>query len=84
MQIVSLIFGILSAIGMLIAFFPCLGSLNWINIPFAIIGLIISVIANADSSIPRELKGNARAGIILCCIAACFGIVRLLLGGGII
>jgi len=72
MKLFGIILGILSAIGMLIAFIPLLGWLNWINIPFAIVGLIISVVA--------ESKG----GTILCAIAVVFGIIRLTLGGGFI
>lgn len=82
MQIASLIFGILSVLGMLVAFIPCLGSLNWLNIPFSIVGLIISAVANSSSALPREMKGNSRIGIILCSVAIVFGIMRLILGGG--
>ncbi|MNL10125.1 hypothetical protein D3C87_1309170 [compost metagenome] len=84
MQIASLILGILSIVGMLVAFIPCLGSLNWLNIPFSVIGLIISVVANSSTTLPREMKGNSRIGIILCSIAILFGIMRLILGGGLL
>lgn len=84
MQIASLILGILSIVGMLVAFIPCLGSLNWLNIPFSVIGLIISVVANSSTALPREMKGNSRIGIILCSIAILFGIMRLILGGGLL
>lgn len=84
MQIASLIFGILSIVGMLVAFIPCLGSLNWLNIPFSVVGLILSVVANSSADLPREMKGNSRIGIILCSIAIIFGIMRLILGGGLL
>lgn len=84
MQIASLILGILSIVGMLVAFIPCLGSLNWLNIPFSVIGLIISVVANSSAELPREMKSNSRIGIILCSIAILFGIMRLILGGGLL
>lgn len=83
MKTASLIFGILAILGMLTAFFPCLGSLNWLNIPFATIGLIISVIALAQAK-PGEPKGNAIAGLVLCSIAMIFGMIRLIIGGGIL
>ena len=82
MQILSLVWGILAGIGMLIAFFPCLGSLNWLNIPFACLGLIISIIALATSN--NKFKGFSIAGIIICCVAMFFGIIRLTIGGGIL
>lgn len=84
MQVASLIFGILSVIGMLVAFFPCLGALNWLNIPFAVVGLIVSAVANSSHALPREMKGNSRIGIILCSVAIVFGIMRLVLGGGLL
>jgi hypothetical protein len=72
MKIIGLILGILSALGMLLAFIPLLGWLNWINIPFAIIGLIFSVIS------------KSKGGTVLCIVAIIFGMIRLALGGGII
>ena len=82
MQLVSLVWGILAILGLGIAFIPCLGSLNWLNIPFAIVGLIISVIAK-EKSVPGQ-SGAALAGIILNLVAIMFGVVRLFLGGGIL
>ncbi len=72
MKIIGLILGILAALGMLLAFIPLLGWLNWINIPFAIVGLIFSVIS------------KSKGGTILCIVAVIFGMIRLALGGGII
>lgn len=83
MQTAGLIFGILSIIGMLVGFIPCLGALNWLNIPFAVIGLIISAIGYSTSS-KDEPNGKAIAGIVLCGFAALFGIIRLIAGGGLV
>jgi hypothetical protein len=83
MKTASLIFGILAIIGMIVGSFPCLGSLNWINIPFATIGLIISIVAMSQAK-EGEPKGNAIAGIILCGIAMLFGLIRLMAGGGVL
>ena len=83
MKTTSLIFGILSIIGMIVAFFPCLGSLNWINIPFAAIGLTISIIATTQTNV-GESNGNAIAGLVLCSIAMLFGLIRLIAGGGVL
>jgi hypothetical protein len=82
MKTLSLVLGILAIIVMIVGFFPCLGSLNWINIPFAAIGLIISIVAVTQSK-PDESKGSAVAGIVLCSIAVVFGLIRLIIGGGV-
>lgn len=82
MQVLSLVWGILAIIGMLVAFFPCLGSLNWLNIPFAGLGLIFCVFALLKAE-PANRK-KAIIGLILCGIAVLFGIVRLYIGGGIV
>lgn len=84
MQIASLIFGILSILGMLVAFIPCLGALNWLNIPFSVIGLIISIIAFTQKTWPEESKGYSKAGLIMCTVAIVFGFMRLVVGGGIV
>jgi hypothetical protein len=62
MQVLSLIWGILAIVGMVVGFFPCLGALNWINIPFSGLGIIISGIAlgtagdNPPDSPSKKLK----------------------------
>jgi hypothetical protein len=80
-SVLSLIWGILAILGMFTAGLPCLGSINWINIPFSIIGLIIGIVAAAKK---REGRGGAIAGIVLCAIAVVFGFVRLVAGGGVL
>jgi uncharacterized membrane protein len=65
-----------------VAFLPCLGALNWINIPFSLVGLIISVIATSQA--PPDKRNMAIGGIVLCAIAAVFGLIRLVAGGGIL
>jgi hypothetical protein len=82
MQTISLIWGILAIIGMMVGFIPCLGALNWLNIPFAGIGLLIGLIALGTAS--NENKNGAIAGLICCGIAVLFGIIRLFIGGGVI
>lgn len=82
MRIVGLILGILSLLGMLTAFIPCLGWLNWLNIPFAVVGLIVSIVAYNNDKLEPEKQSTA--GIILCAVAIVLGGLRLILGGGII
>ena len=80
MGIVSLIWGILSILWMLIALIPLLGWGNWFMIPFAGVGAILAIIAIATN------KGRVTGiiGLVLCGIAIGIGSVRLLLGGGIL
>ena len=81
-QVVSLVWGILAVVGMIVGFFPCLGALNWINIPFAAIGAIIAGVALSQAG--TAPRGSAMAGLIMSLVAVLFGLVRLLLGGGIV
>jgi hypothetical protein len=82
MQVLSLIWGILAILGMVVGFVPCLGALNWLNIPFSGIGIIISGIALGTAG--DKPKGSSIAGLVCCGIALFFGIIRLVLGGGIL
>ena len=75
------IWGILALIGMVVGFFPCFGALNWINIPFAAIGLIISLMARQSSS--EAQRGQISTGVIGCSIAILVGLFRLFIGGGV-
>jgi hypothetical protein len=82
MQVLSLVWGILAVIGFSVAFFPFLGSLNWLNIPFSALGLALGIVALITTKEPN--KGKAVAGIILCAIAVLLGAIRLSAGGGIL
>lgn len=64
--------GIIALLITLVAFIPLLGVLNWIAIPLSIIFLIICVIIKSDN------------GKTLCIVSIIVGILRLLLGGGIV
>lgn len=79
LSILSLVWGILAILGMVVAIIPCLGSLNYLNIPFAVFGLLFSIFAIIVSS-QKEL---AIAGCVLCAVAIFLGAVRLVLGFGI-
>lgn len=82
MSLISVIFGILSLVGLFIAAIPCLGALNWLNIPFAIMGAIVSAIALVKAE--RGQEGMALIGLVMCAIAIVAGGFRLALGGGIL
>ncbi len=80
MQVVGLIIGIMSIIGMFIFFLPFLGALNWLNIPFALLGFIISLL----SVIRAKNRGIGIAGMALCIVAIVVGVGRLQIGCGIL
>ena len=82
MQIVSLVWGILSIIGMLIALTPCLGALNWLVIPFATIGVVLGAVALAMFGKPS--KGMSIAGLSCSIVAVVLSLIRLVLGGGVV
>ncbi len=79
LSIFSLVWGILAILGMVVGFIPCLGSINYLNIPFAVFGLLFSIVALVLSS----NKEYAIAGCVLCAVAIFLGAIRLVLGFGI-
>ena len=79
LSILSLIWGILATVGMGVAIIPFLGALNYLNIPFAVFGLLFSLFVLIVSS-KKEL---AVAGCVLCGVAILLGAIRLVLGFGI-
>jgi hypothetical protein len=81
MQPFSLAWGILALLGFAVGFIPCLGWLNWFNIPFSAAGLIFSIVAYASGR-PGMRTGSAW-GIALCAVGVLIGAKRLILGGGI-
>lgn len=82
MQVLALVWGILAFVGFLFAMLPCLGWLNWVNIPMAIIGVGLSIVAMVKAG--EGPKGKAVAGLILSIVAVAIGAVRLLVGGGVV
>lgn len=82
MQLLSLVWGILAILGMIVGFFPCLGAFNWLNIPFSGLGIIVSAIAWATAG--SKPKRGSIVGLILCIVACIFGIMRLGAGGGVV
>jgi hypothetical protein len=80
MSVIGFIFAILSALVLLLTIIPFLGWINWLNLPFAFIGLIFSVIGFTAT----KIKGLGMAGIVICCIVIILGILRLKACGGFI
>jgi hypothetical protein len=71
-NLASLIIGFVALIFALVAFIPLLGWANWLIIPLAIIGAVIGMISSTTAG------RNLNLFVIL------IGIVRLMLGGGIL
>ena len=71
-NIASIIIGFIALICALVAFLPLLGWLNWLIIPLAIIGAAIGMLS----------RGTAGRNLNLLVIV--IGVIRLMLGGGIL
>lgn len=80
MSVVGFVIGILSALVLILTVIPLLGWINWLNLPFAILGLIFSLIGTATA----KNKGLGIAGIVICCIVIILGILRLQACGGFV
>ncbi|KGO98155.1 membrane protein [Lysobacter defluvii IMMIB APB-9 = DSM 18482] len=79
---ISLLWGIVSLLWMVLALIPFLGWGNWFLIPFAAIGAIIGAIGMAVTS-PGK-RGRAKTGLLLNAVVIVVAIFRLSIGGGII
>ena len=82
MGLISLLWGIVAMIWMVIVLIHFLGWGNWLLIPFAAVGAIIAAIGILFTS-PGN-RGRAKTGLVLNGIVIVVGIVRLGIGGGII
>ena len=71
-NIVSLIIGVVALLCVAVAFIPFLGLLNWFIIPLAVIGAAVGAMSSSKTG------RNLNFFVIL------VGVVRLMLGGGII
>jgi hypothetical protein len=71
-NLLSLALGLVALVLVVIAFIPLLGWANWFIIPIAIIGLGLGAISDRTSG--RNLN----------IVVIVIGVVRLMLGGGII
>lgn len=71
-NLLSIVLGLVALVLVVIAFIPLLGWANWIIIPIAIIGLGLGAMSDRTSG--RNLN----------IVVIVVGVVRLLLGGGIL
>ena len=72
LNVASLIIGVVALIFAVVAFLPFLGWANWLIIPLAVIGAAVGMAS----------RSNAGRNLNLFVIVV--GIVRLMLGGGIV
>jgi len=71
-NLVSLFIGAVSLVLALVAFIPLLGWANWFIIPLAVIGLVVGLFSSHSSG--RNLN----------ILVIALGVLRLMLGGGLL
>ena len=72
LNLASLIIGIVALVFAVIAFLPLLGWANWLIIPLAVIGAAVGMASSSNSG------RNLNLFVIV------VGVIRLMLGGGIV
>ena len=82
MGLISVLWGVVAMVWMVLALIPLLGWGNWFLIPFAAVGAIIAAIGLLFTSSAKT--GRAKAGLVLNGIVIVVAIVRLGIGGGIV
>jgi hypothetical protein len=82
MGLISLLWGVVAMVWMVLALIPVIGITNWLLIPFAAIGAVIAALGIALTR--SEKRGRAKAGLVLNGIVIVVAVVRLNLGGGIL
>ncbi len=80
MGLISVLWGVVAMIWMVLALIPLLGWGNWFLIPFAAIGAIIAAIGILFTSDVKT--GRAKTGLVLNGIVIVVAIIRLGIGGG--
>jgi hypothetical protein len=71
-NLASIIIGIVALIGAMVAFLPLLGWANWLIIPLAIVGAVVGMLSRSN--------GGRNLNLFVIVV----GVVRLMLGGGIL
>lgn len=72
LNIASLVIGVIALILVVFAFIPFLGIANWVIVPIAVIGLALGAMSGKTSG--RNLN----------IVVVIIGVIRLMLGGGIL
>lgn len=72
LNIASLVIGAIALVLVVFAFIPFLGIANWVIVPIAVVGLALGAMSSSTSG--RNLN----------IVVIVIGVIRLMLGGGII
>jgi hypothetical protein len=73
--------GIIAIALMLIGFIPCLGWLNYLNLTFSFVTVVLSIVSLASAK-SDSARSSAIIGLALVVLAICLGVGRLIIGGG--
>jgi hypothetical protein len=73
--------GIIAIALMLIGFIPCLGWLNYLNLTFSFVTVVLSIVSLASAK-SDSARSSAIIGLALVVVAICLGVGRLIIGGG--
>lgn len=71
LNIVSILIGLLSLVIVIPAQIPLLGALNWIALPFVVVGIVLGQLSSSNG------------GRNFCLVVFAIAVIRLMLGGGI-
>lgn len=74
MNIISVLIGIAAALVMVIGLIPALGWLNWLVLALCVFGIIFGALSEKET----------RSGLIINGSVAAVGMLRLMIGGGIL
>ena len=72
LNLISLVIGAVALLLVIPAFLPLLGWMNWLIVPVAVVGLVVG------------LASRQKSGRNLNLVVIVIGVVRLMLGGGVI
>lgn len=75
--------GIIAISLMAVGLVPCIGWINWFNIPFSFVTLILCIVGASTARTP-DVRSKAVIGLVLAIIANVVGVLRLSLGAGCI
>ncbi|WP_425608271.1 hypothetical protein [Thermomonas flagellata] len=78
----SLLWGIVALVWMVLALLPVVGITNWLLIPFAALGAILAALGLLVTR--RERNARAKAGLAVNLLVIVVAVWRLGLGGGLL
>jgi len=80
MGLISFILSLIAILLTIVAFFPLLGWLNWLFIPFSLIALMVNILFRYFN---LGFANLAKAGMLVSLVALMVGFLRLAIGSGI-